>query len=776
MRNRSAWLTGLLALLLTGPTWGAAIGGHVFFDRNNDGVMGSGEKPIPNVAVSDGQQVVVTSPLGEYRLETDPGRIVFVSLPRGYRAARSFYSVVETDGAINFPMVDWPESRTDAVRFAQIADIHVTGKTTVQTFIRDLEEINALDPRAEFILATGDLVNEGKKTPEYENYLRAIASSRLPVFSVAGNHDALSDAGMANYRRFLGPAHYSFNVGACHFVVLNCLALDDRQKAWVTKDLEMAPKGSRRVFAMHYLPSQEQMNYFSALGAAAVLSGHWHGDRVRENRGALDLNTPPLRFGGIDRTARSFRVVDVVKGKVRSELRFGGFRHHAVVVAPSGLCAPKNGRIQVLVNAYDSRCNVVSVECVVGNRRLSLKRAGAWSWIGEMAASNEFKTPHRLIAEIRDSRGEHWRAEARFQLGKTPNGDLLRLAAVAPTGGFIALSSPKAGGGTVAIGVNDYGDLKDCGVRLFSESLTPKWSFHTDSAVKNNVAMSGDRVFAASIDGRLYALDRVTGKHVWKAELDRDRKLERWEISAAAVEGGIVFVGGTSYIAAFDEATGRRLWATSLTASDWWPSCYVVPTVTDGRLVLMTRAGAHAFDAGSGKPLWTLAGNFHGSAVSGGVVYTIRNNVPAAVDSASGELLWAGTDVVGDAASAPAISGDRMVVGTADGRVCAYSTKDGALLWSFQTGLSLSSLQPYKRDISDVNSSPAIADGAVYVGASDGVLYALSLSAGRQLGSYALGAPVASSPLVSGGRLYVGAYDGNLYAFDLVTAQATETR
>lgn len=768
MRIRRACLIGLIGLLLASPCLAATVSGRVFFDKDSDGVMGAGEVPIAGVAVSDGRHVVLTSASGEYRLATDPGRIVFVSLPRGYRAAKSFYGQIEADSTLDFPMATWTASKADDIRFAQITDIHVTITSTVRTFVEDLDEINSLHPEAQFILATGDLVNNGRNVPEYDNYVRAIKTSRLPVFNVPGNHDAITAESMANYRRILGPEYYSFNVGNCHLVVVNCMAFDDAQKAWIAKDLAAAPRGSRRIVAIHYLPAQDQVDYFDSVGAAAVLSGHWHGDRVREDHGVLDLNTPPLRFGGIDRTARSFRLVDVVDGEVTSELRFGGFKHHAVIVSPSGPCSPRNGKLQIVVNAYDSRCKVASVECLVGDRRVSLKQASAWSWIGELTASKLPQTPQRVIAEIRDSRGDRWQGEADFQLGKALTGDhpVLRLAAVAPTAGFITLSSPQANDGLIAIGVNDTGDLKDSGVRVFDEALSQEWHFHTDSAIKNNVAISPNGVYATSIAGRLYGLDRKTGKPRWWVDLDRER--ERWETAATTVADGFVFVGGSSYIAAFEEELGLPMWSTTLAKSDWWPSCNVIPTVADGRLLLMTRSGAHAFDARKGDPLWEIPGRFNGCAVSGGIVYTIKDDVPASVDPAAGKVVWTGTDKVGDTASHPAVSGDKMVVGTADGRVCAYSTKDGALIWSFQTGPCLSSLQPYKRGQSDVNSSPIIADGNVYVGASDGVLYALSLATGERLDSYNIGSPIASSPLVYGERLYIGAYDGNLYAFDLL--------
>lgn len=767
MRIRNVVLHVILAILLLGSAHAATVLGTVYADLNGSGGMDIGDKPLAGVAVSDGRQVVTTSARGEYRLDTDKGRIVFVSLPRGYRATGSFFKHIERDCIHDFPMAEWAESKADTVRFAQITDIHVTGENTVETFIADLAEINSVHPGVAFILATGDLVNDGKNLSEYENYMKATATSRLPVFNVPGNHDAMSDAGMANYRRLLGPEFYSFNAGNGHFVVLNCMKFDDEHKAWIARDLAAAPRGSRTFFAMHFLPTQAQMDYFADLKADAVLSGHWHGDRVREHHGVLDLNTPPLRFGGIDRTARSFRLVELGRRKTTSELRFGGFHHHAIVAAPSGCMSSQNGKIQVVVTAYDSRCKVESVTCTVGGRRIRLKQASPWSWIAALPALPEYQSPQRLIAEITDARGDRWHTESAFRIGEPSVGESqpFRLAAVGPTGGLITLSSPKAGGGIVAIGVTDHGDLHDCGVYAFSEILKPRWSFHTDSGIKNNVAISNNRVYATSVAGSLYALDLKTGKRVWKVELDTQR--ERWEVAATAVEDGIVYVGGASYVGAFDESNGALLWSASLGKSDWWPSSYVVPTAADGRLILMTRAGAHAFDAKSGKPIWNVPGRFNACSVSEGVIYTNKDDVPTAVDAATGNVLWTAKDKVGDTASSPAISGDTMVMGTAEGLIHAFSARDGAPIWSVQTGTALSSLQPYKRDISDVNSSPVIVDGTVYVGSSDGVLYALSLATGEKIGTYDLGAPIASSPLAHAGRLYVAAYDGNLYAFDL---------
>jgi len=763
------WPGVLLVAVMASPAVGMMVSGRVFVDQNGDGVAQANEPGLMRVVVSDGREVVLTSKGGDYELETEPGRLVFVTLPRGYQAAKSFYAAAAPGRRVDFGLVEWPASRRNGARFVQITDIHITQKDdTVTTFSEDIEEINALQPAAAFVIATGDLVNNGKNTFEFENYVRAMAAFRMPLFNVPGNHDAKAPGSIAHYHHYLGPDHYSFNVGDGHFVMLNCLSFDEEQKAWLDKDLAAAPKGAARIFALHYLPTRQQVEYLRKLGGVAVLSGHWHGNRVEQGLGVLDLNTPPLRFGGIDRHPRSFRILEVKGGKVENELRLGGFKHHAAVVSPSGTCVAEKGELPVVVNAYDTRCQVDSVECRAAGRRVKLRRASPWTWLGELKLPAGSRGAQTLVADIRAANGERWRAEAAFRvanLGKSAgeSSGPLQLKWAGPTGGFIGISSPRMGSDCVAVGIDDRGDLRSCGVSAFSADGKRLWHFPTDSAIKNDIAAAEGRLFATSVAGWLYALDEASGKLLWKAELDRQR--ERWEVAATTAADGLVYVGAHSYIAAFDAQSGHRVWEEHHGQSDWWPSCYTVPTVTDGKLLLMTRAGAWALDAKTGKTLWKEGGKFNGCLAANGTVYTSKDGVLCALGLADGKPIWTGMEKVGDTASAPALSGERLVMGTADGRVCAFSARDGSLLWATQTGPSLSSLQPYQRGGSDVNSSPTILGDKVYAGASDGQVHALALADGANLGSYQLGVPIASSPLIAGDSLYIGGYDGNLYAF-----------
>jgi outer membrane protein assembly factor BamB len=64
-----------------------------------------------------------------------------------------------------------------------------------------------------------------------------------------------------------------------------------------------------------------------------------------------------------------------------------------------------------------------------------------------------------------------------------------------------------------------------------------------------------------------------------------------------------------------------------------------------------------------------------------------------------------------------------------------------------------------------VDSSPAIADGRVWIGSFDGRLYSLDLDTGKQLWEFRTGGRISASPAVAAGRVIVGSQDGLLYCF-----------
>src|SRR5690606_25459949 len=96
----------------------------------------------------------------------------------------------------DFPLT--PADESGPFTFVQVSDTHVGGSGSRQLLTEGLAQIAALKERPAFIMPTGDLVNVGSSLSQYDDYVAALATSVIPVFSVFGNHDA-NNGGSGNY-------------------------------------------------------------------------------------------------------------------------------------------------------------------------------------------------------------------------------------------------------------------------------------------------------------------------------------------------------------------------------------------------------------------------------------------------------------------------------------------------------------------------------------------------------------------------------------------------
>ncbi len=106
--------------------------------------------------------------------------------------------------------------------------------------------------------------------------------------------------------------------------------------------------------------------------------------------------------------------------------------------------------------------------------------------------------------------------------------------------------------------------------------------------------------------------------------------------------------------------------------------------------------------------------------------------------------------------SSPAVADGMVFVGSIDHKVYALDQHTGAHIWNYTTG-------------GLVESSPTVADGRVYVGSADNRVYCLDAYTGAHIWNYTTGYDVFSSPAVDGSRVYVGSYDGKIYCLDAYT-------
>jgi outer membrane protein assembly factor BamB len=248
--------------------------------------------------------------------------------------------------------------------------------------------------------------------------------------------------------------------------------------------------------------------------------------------------------------------------------------------------------------------------------------------------------------------------------------------------------------------------------------------------------------------------------------------------SSPAVANGIVYAtaeDGRLY--AFDANSGVPRWNRSLGNVISWSS----PAVANGAVFAGGGDGAlHAFDAASGAPLWTgPTGGFVGSSptVAGGIVYvTSFDNKLYAFDATGADPhctgvapnrtcspLWTASIGSGPLeVDSPAVADGVVYVGASDDKLRAFDAQTGALLWTAVGG----------------SGTPAIAYGRVYIGDSLGLL--VYDAAGKEqcggipkvcspLWVAAKGGAFESAPAVANGVVYTGGggTDGNeVQAYD----------
>ena len=88
--------------------------------------------------------------------------------------------------------------------------------------------------------------------------------------------------------------------------------------------------------------------------------------------------------------------------------------------------------------------------------------------------------------------------------------------------------------------------------------------------VNRGVAVWKGKVYVASVDGRLHALDAATGKRIWVTDTITDHKLPYSSTGAPQVAGTVVVIGNSGadmghtavrgYVAAYDLETGQFKW------------------------------------------------------------------------------------------------------------------------------------------------------------------------------------------------------------------------
>lgn len=203
------------------------------------------------------------------------------------------------------------------------------------------------------------------------------------------------------------------------------------------------------------------------------------------------------------------------------------------------------------------------------------------------------------------------------------------------------------------------------------------------------------------------------------------------------------------------------------------PCATVTATTTDPSTATATASSTSS--SAKVKPLWIIQDNTDigaGATYSGGVVYYANTaGVVKAVDARNGNLIWS-YKTGGKIFSTPAISNGKLVIGCTDGYIYCLDAKGEKIVNIYKTQNSRTVTYRGKllwkvKAEKSVLPAPAIHKGIVYIGASDGVFRALRLKDGSEMWRYSgIKGFVEAKAYVDNEGVYVGDWKNTFYAFN----------
>jgi outer membrane protein assembly factor BamB len=300
------------------------------------------------------------------------------------------------------------------------------------------------------------------------------------------------------------------------------------------------------------------------------------------------------------------------------------------------------------------------------------------------------------------------------------------------------------------------------------------------------------KVFVASYDGCVYALNALTGELVWETPVPGMTGYK-----GTYYEGKLFVSGANTRLFCFNATTGKILWI-----DDCGPRAFFAygGVAAYGMYIqhnIQVPTGfIAAWDVETGNVLWKIDAwyfiGYNTPVIADGKVYIIRSDgsttsgrepVPAhfaCIDAFSGEILW----TIPYTFSVPIIAYGRLygVAGYGGPIYCIGDANDPWPMWrgnidtpgvitARRAAPSQLNLRWKFKTNGPIVSSPTVANGRVYIGSYDKNIYCLNAYNGELIWKFTTGYKVRSTPAVVEGRVYTGVDDGNIYCLNATTGE-----
>lgn len=324
-------------------------------------------------------------------------------------------------------------------------------------------------------------------------------------------------------------------------------------------------------------------------------------------------------------------------------------------------------------------------------------------------------------------------------------------------------------------------------------------------------AGDGNRIYAASADGKVSAFDPAKGKQLWRTDLDI-------ELSAGPGVGSelAVVTGKDGYVVALNAASGEEQWRADIDAES-----LAVPVIKDDVIIVLSidnrLHGLSTFDGSQrwvveqSTPVLTMRGSSTPVIAGTSVIAGFDNGRLVAVDLDTGDVAWeslvsppqgrSDLERLSDIDGSIAIVGQDVYVAGYQGRLASLAAESGQVLWareiSSYEGVSADWNNVYTvredgeiisltrrdgdeswRDASLLRREltlPVSFDTTVVVGDLEGYLHFFSNVDGEPVARVRFGgSAITADPMVMANRLYVQSDSGSLGCFEVVRPKSRD--
>lgn len=228
-------------------------------------------------------------------------------------------------------------------------------------------------------------------------------------------------------------------------------------------------------------------------------------------------------------------------------------------------------------------------------------------------------------------------------------------------------------------------------------------------------------IYTTDYQGKVTAILAATGQKLWVNKL-------KMPITAGISVGDnvVAVVAATGQLLVLSAGTGTLLWHKEI-----YGYVLAAPAIAHNTIIVKTmNSRLIALNAQSGVPLW-----LH------------QHDTPSLVLQGSSE---------------PQISGNTVIAGFADGRLLALELNSGNVVWN--KAVAASSAYTEVQSMVDIDATPLIQNGIVYVASYQGKIVALNLKDGQRFWQYKMSTD--SGLAANSSQVFVSDTDGVIWAFD----------